>query len=182
MTDKCPQVFISRSPPDQSFRTRRDSQGYRITLNDPTEWADILEPYHHVAPPRADVRIEVEVETTRGLGTEMFGIACRSYGTPTAPGRWYDLMVGNDGAFFIAFGKGATYGILSSGYGPLPKPGTNHLRADCIGTTLTLYLNGQLVSTVMHGEAADGLSGIHVRNTERSGAEFIFRNLIVIGL
>ena len=56
----------------------------------------------------------------------------------------------------------------------------NHIRADCIGDTLTLYVNGQQVSTVQDAAFTSGGDvGIFAGTYDTPGADIHFDNFVV---
>jgi len=57
---------------------------------------------------------------------------------------------------------------------------TNHIRADCIGKTLTLYANGQEILEAKDSEFDSGEAGLLVESTEASpGVEVSFDSFLV---
>ena len=56
---------------------------------------------------------------------------------------------------------------------------TNHLRGDCVGSTLTLYVNGQQVSTVNDTSFTSGDIGLTVGTFDDPNAAVTFDNFIV---
>ena len=56
----------------------------------------------------------------------------------------------------------------------------NHLRADCVGETLTLYVNGQPVGMAQDADLADGDVGLLAGTFGQRGADAVFDNFIVL--
>jgi hypothetical protein len=56
---------------------------------------------------------------------------------------------------------------------------TNHLRADCVGSNLTLYVNGQKVIEAQDSEFKTGQVGLITESTDKHGAEILFDNFSV---
>ena len=61
------------------------------------------------------------------------------------------------------------------------RPGTalNQLRADCVGESLTLYVNGQLVAQVQDGAFPSGNVGLIAGTYDTLGVDIFFDNLVV---
>ena len=181
LTDRC-RVFVA---PQADPVERHEANGYRVTfLHGPTDWANVLVWTQYASPPTGDERVEVDVEPTASGDTDLFGIACRSEGTRAKPGRWYTLLVALNGAYLIEF---SNYGVpdpfdktLASGIGPPLPRGRVHLRADCSGETLTLYANGNRISSAP-GEpsARTGQAGLYIHEKTPGGASFVYMNMLV---
>jgi hypothetical protein len=57
---------------------------------------------------------------------------------------------------------------------------TNHIRADCIGDTLTLYVNGTQVYLVTDSTfGSGGYAGLLARANGTSGVDILFSNFVV---
>jgi hypothetical protein len=61
------------------------------------------------------------------------------------------------------------------------KPGSqgNHLRLDCVGNTLTFYINGNQVAQAQDGAYASGRIGFFGVSGNTGGLDAHFRNLVV---
>jgi hypothetical protein len=56
---------------------------------------------------------------------------------------------------------------------------TNHLRGDCVGSTLTLYVNGQQVASVTDTSFTSGDIGLTVGTFDDPNAAVTFDNFVV---
>ncbi len=56
---------------------------------------------------------------------------------------------------------------------------TNHLAAECVGNTLTLYVNGVQVDRVTDSTLTDGDVGLIAGSYEESGVDVLFDNFVV---
>jgi len=56
---------------------------------------------------------------------------------------------------------------------------TNHLRADCIGNTLTLYVNGSQGASATDSSVSGGDVGLVARTFEVDGTDIMFDNFVV---
>jgi len=130
-----------------------------------------------------DVRIEATATKVGGENDDDYGLICRYSGEPSSP-NYYFFIISSDG--YAVIGKAAadssTY-ISSEQMQPAKaiKQGnsTNQLRADCIGNTLTLYVNGQQVATATDADYANGDIGLIAGTFDISYAEVAFDNLVV---
>jgi len=89
-----------------------------------------------------DVRIEADIIHKNGNG--YYGFHCRE----TPAGTYYTIFIHTDGYYGFGENRNNELTILESG--PLPEldppidpKGENHIRADCRGEALTLYINGE---------------------------------------
>ena len=130
-----------------------------------------------------DVSVEVDATKVNGELDDDFGIQCRYSGEPSSP-NYYFFYISSDG--FAVIGKydqnGTTYlssdqmqptDAITQGYA------TNHLRADCIGSTLTFYVNGQMVAVATDSALADGDVGLIGGTFDIPNSVFEFDNFVV---
>ena len=89
----------------------------------------------------ADVRIEADIIHEHGHG--YYGFNCRE----SAGGNYYTIFITTDG--YYGFGHNINNKLHILEYWELPEldppidpKGSNHVRADCRGNTLTLFING----------------------------------------
>jgi len=130
-----------------------------------------------------DVIVEVDATKVDGDDDNAFGLICRYSGSPDSP-NYYFFMVSSDG--FSVIGKvtsGDSEYLSSEQMMPADavKQGdvTNHLRADCIGDTLTLYVNGKNVATTTDTSFVGGDVGLVVATFDIPSTEIAFDNLVV---
>mgnify|MGYP001407001492 CR=1 FL=1 len=157
-----------------------DSGVYRIAVN-------TAEYIYFATPGRnfSDVRIEVDSAKIGGPDSNRAGLICRYQVVDKKP-HFYFFIVTSDGFFAI----GRTDDTLSTLLGqsemaqsPNIKTGLaiNHLRADCIGSTLSFYVNGFLVAqandSALTGSGDVGL----IAGTFTEGAvDIIFDQFVVM--
>jgi len=55
----------------------------------------------------------------------------------------------------------------------------NHLRADCVGSSLTFYVNGELVAQAQDTDLSEGDVGLLVGTFGEPGVDIIFDNYLV---
>ncbi len=112
-----------------------------------------------------------------------FGILCRYSGEPFAP-HYSFFYISSDG--YAVIGRkdqsGSTY-LYSEQMQPtgviIPSYATNHLRADCIGSTLTLYGNGQMVAVATDSSLASGDVGLVGGTFDIPSSTFEFDNFVL---
>jgi hypothetical protein len=127
-----------------------------------------------------DVRIEVDVTRKGGSESDVFGVLCRYQDKD----NFYILMISADGQAGIAKRSAGGLAMLSGEslvFHPEIQLGlaSNHLRADCAGTNLTLYANGVLVASAADSEFSGGDAGLWLGAYDRPGSEVFFDNFIV---
>ena len=174
--------------PGQNFERVQGPDDYRLLLK-PDHAVDVdagglARTSQYDSPPPADVQIEVDARAVAGSAGTLYGIMCRfnsRISTPTVdiPAKLYVFMVGSDGTYLVQYLAGGSTTLASGVAASVIRSGGNHVRAACIGRTLTLYVNGQKIVSVDHGELADGLSGVWARTLDTAGAEIVFRNFVV---
>ncbi len=128
-----------------------------------------------------NVRIEVDAAKVAGPDDNVYGILCRYQG----PEDYYFFMISSDGYAGIGVNKDGRRQLLS-GDSMLPSEAVrrgeapNHLRADCIGYVLALYVNGVQIAEVRAAEWSRGDVGIIAGTYETPGAEIRFDNFSVV--
>ena len=130
-----------------------------------------------------NVRVEADAIKVSGDNDNNFGLICRYSGVSDAP-NFYVFNISSDG--FAVIGKvtkGKTEYISSESMEPSDavKQGneSNHLRADCIGDTLTLYINNQKVATATDASFTSGDIGLMAGTFDIPSAEIHFDNFVV---
>ncbi len=148
---------------------------YRIYVNQPNMdiWAKPNQSY-------SDVRIEVDTFKVGGERDNRFGIVCRAVGSD----RFYTFVISSDGYFGIGKIRGDVYQLI--GMDALVRSDVinqgsalNHLRADCIGNTLTLYVNGEKVVQEQDSEFTYGDVGLIAGTYNSIGTDIRFDNFSV---
>jgi hypothetical protein len=128
----------------------------------------------------SDVTIEVDATKFSGPDNNDFGIICRF----VDDNNFYFLMASSDGYQVIGKYQDGEASFLSSEQMETTSAvnqgsATNHLRADCVGSTLTLYINGQQVSTVTDTSFTSGDIGLTVGTFDEPNAAVTFDNFVV---
>ena len=151
-----------------------DGSGYRFLVN-------ALQTNFWSTPGKSfkDVRFDVDVAKLSGPDENRIGLICRY-----VDNDYYFFMVSSDGYFTIGkyIGDVATQlGQSEMKYTEIIHKGlaVNHLRADCIGNTLTFFVNDNLVAQVQDAELTEGDIGLLVGTFSEPGVDVIFDNLLV---
>jgi hypothetical protein len=128
-----------------------------------------------------DVRIETDVYTIGGPLENRFGLLCRYRDAR----NFYFFIISSDGYYGIGKMSGGLRSLLGQAmmaYTPAITQGIaiNHLRVDCVGETLTLYVNGQPVGMAQDADFPDGDVGLLAGTFAQPGTDAVFDNLVVI--
>ena len=128
----------------------------------------------------SDARIEVDATKNGGPDDNDFGIICR-YGDVNA---FYYGVVSSDGFYGI-------YKVTDNGGEPIGNDtmlesdqinqgtATNHVRFDCIGSSLSLYVNGELVDEQTDSTYTTGNVGLMAGTYTTGGTDILFDNFFV---
>ena len=151
--------------------------GYRILVNEVnySVWANPnLGSY-------TDVRVEVDAHKIGGVDDNEYGIICRH----ADPSKYYAGVITSDGYF--GFWRRVDGGDLEMVGGENMQTSdainlggeTNHIRLDCVGSTLTLYANGQELGSVTDSTISSGDVGLYAGTFDTAGTDVLFDNFIV---
>lgn len=128
----------------------------------------------------SDVRIEVDAFKVGGDRDNRFGVICRAVDAS----NFYTFIISSDGYYGIGKLKGQQYQLI--GMEALQPSDAihqgsafNHIRADCIGSTLALYVNGKKLAEVQDSEFASGDVGLIAGTYQEPGTDVRFNNFIV---
>ena len=151
-----------------------DSGGYRFLIRESkvNYWSTPGENFK-------DVRVEADVTKLNGPDENRAGLMCRYQN-----GDHYFFIISTDG--FYAIGKfidGQT--ILLGQESMVPSDsiladGVNHLRADCIGDSLTFYVNFIQVAAVRDADFPTGDVGLLAGSFNEPGVDVLFQNFVVM--
>lgn len=163
---------------DASYSTDYENGSYRINVL-PENYSAFANPYKSF---QNDVSVEVDATKTGGPDDNAFGVICRYQDVD----NFYFFYISSDGYVGIGIDNAGTKTIISSSDGNLASDSninqgaaTNHLRADCIGNVLTLYVNGVPIATATDGTLTGGDVGLIARTFSVGGADILFDNLFV---
>lgn len=127
-----------------------------------------------------DVRVEVDATKTGGPDNNGFGVICRFQDND----NFYYFMVSSDGYQVIGKYQGGQNKYLSA---EKMQPtsaitagnATTHVRGDCKGSTLTLYANGEQLSSITDTSFTGGDVGVIVGTFDEPNVGISFDNFVV---
>ncbi|HET6595375.1 MAG TPA: hypothetical protein VFG81_07115 [Anaerolineales bacterium] len=151
-----------------------DSGGYRILVRQPklNIWSTSEKDF-------GNVRVEADVIKLNGPDENRMGLICRYQS-----GDYYFFMMSNDGYYVIGKFIGGMTLLLGQSEmqaSSAIQTGTmNHLRADCIGNTLTFYINFTEVASATDTDFPSGDVGVVAGAFSEPGVDVLFDNFVVI--
>lgn len=128
-----------------------------------------------------NVSIEVDATKVGGDDDNQFGVVCRHSDLDNL----YVIMISSDGYYgFFKKINNAEFTLIGAEQMNVSDAinegdATNHLRVDCIGSNLTLYVNGTLVDQVQDNEILSGDVGLMAGTFDIPGTDIQFDNMIV---
>ena len=128
----------------------------------------------------ADVRLDVDTTAMAGPVDNAFGLVCRF----RDPDNFYFLLISSDGFSGIGLVRDGQRSLLT-GSAMLPSDyivqglAFNHLRADCVGPRLSLYINGVLANEAAAADWTTGDVGVIVGTYSTAGVEIQFDNFTI---
>jgi len=128
-----------------------------------------------------DVQVEADATKIGGPDDNDFGLICRYQDTE----NFYAFLISSDGYYSImkySGGSSETLGAdaMLSTDAVIQGDSTNHLRADCIGDSLTLYANGERLHAVTDSAFSSGDVGLIAGTFDEPGADIAFDDFVVL--
>jgi hypothetical protein len=151
-----------------------DGGGYRILVRQPrlNIWSTSEKNF-------SDVRVEADVIKLNGPDENRMGLICRYQS-----GDYYFFIISNDGYYVIGKfigGQTLLLGQSEMQASTAIQTGTmNHLRADCIGDTLTFYINFTEVASATDTDFRNGDVGVLAGAFSEPGVDVLFDNFVVL--
>lgn len=151
-----------------------DGGGYRILVRQPklNFWSTPEKNF-------GDVRVEADVIKLNGPDENRMGLMCRYQN-----GNYYFFIISNDGFFVIGKftrGQAILLGQNEMQASEMIQTGTmNHLRADCVGNTLTFYINFTQVAVALDADLLSGDVGVLAGAFSEPGVDVLFDNFLVL--
>ncbi|MBN2501400.1 MAG: hypothetical protein JXB38_11525 [Anaerolineales bacterium] len=150
--------------------------GYLISVTAPNQilWANPGQAFK-------DVSVEVETLWLDGGEDNNLGIICRYQDVE----NFYALVISSDGYYGIRRALNGSDGLEFIGNNGMQESdvinmnGRNQLRADCIGSTLSLYANGELLMQVEDDVLAYGDVGLIAGTFSAESTDILFKNFVV---
>lgn len=127
-----------------------------------------------------DVSVQVEATKAGGPDDNDFGVICRSVDVS----KFYFFVISSDGYYGI--GKVSDAGQELIGMDSMQPSeviqqgaATNTVRADCVGSSLSLYVNGEKLDEVQDSEFSSGDVGLIAGSFDTPGTDIHFDNFLV---
>src|SRR4030043_662843 len=162
--------------PDLKMTTNYYNDAYRILVNMPNydAWANPDDLSF------TDVQIDIDAIKNDGPNVNDFGIICRY----TNADSYYYGVISSDGYYGIY--KKTSQGGTQLGLGKekfsekiLTCAVTNHIRFDCVGSALTLYVNGTAIDQRSDQTYTEGNIGLIAGTYTEAGTDILYDNLFV---
>ncbi|MGC1376454.1 MAG: hypothetical protein WA821_09530 [Anaerolineales bacterium] len=171
------------SATDSDGITDYDKGSYRIRVDTVGAGKNGMDRWVHPNQDlKGDVRIEVDATRIAGPDDNDMGVLCR-YTKKDDAFNFYYFIITSDGYIGIAKMKDSNPKLISSEKmtqsAAVQKTGANHIRADCIGDQLTLYVNGTQVATATDSEYTGGDIGLIAGTFTTPGVDIHFNNFVV---
>ncbi len=151
-----------------------DAYRIQVKLPDYHLWAVIGDEY-------TDVRLEVDAGPLSGPMENRFGLICRYrddrdfYFFVISADGYYGLgRVSNGMVTLLGQDMMIAHAAIRHGFA------SNHLRLDCVGDTLTAYVNGQPLAQGHDPDLTRGKVGLLAGTFHVAGADIVFDNFQVI--
>ena len=149
---------------------------YRIFVNE-TSYSAWANPSRNFS----DVSVEVDALKIGGDDDNEFGIICRHanidnfYVATISSDGYYGFLVRKDGASLELLNMENMLTSDSINVGGE----SNHIRLDCVGNTLTLYVNGVFVGETVDESISSGDVGLYAGTFSVPGTDILFDNFVV---
>jgi hypothetical protein len=128
----------------------------------------------------SDVRVEADVFKVSSERSNRFGLICRAIRQDS----FYTFIINSDGYYGVGKVDAGAYqliGMAALQPSDAIQPGSalNHLRADCVGSKLTFYVNGVKLAQVTDTQFPTGDVGLIAGAYEIPGVDIRFDNFLV---
>lgn len=161
---------------DSTRSTDYYNNSYRIIVNDINSdvWAN------PGSESFTDTRIETDATKNSGPDDNDFGILCRYsgvdkfyYGVISSDGYYGIMKMTSDGGKPIGNENMLQSDTITQG------ESTNHVRFDCVGSTLTLYVNSTQIDQQTDTDYTTGNVGLIAGTFTTAGTDILFDNFFV---
>ena len=160
---------------DDSGMTDYDQGGFRIQVLEPN--------FDYWANPNlsfTDTIIEVDARKIGGPDDNDYGVICRYAGVE----NFYFFIVTTDGYYGIGKYNGGSQSLIGTENlyetdKVLGGDAVNRIKAECIGSTLRLYVNGNLLQEVTDTDHTSGDVGLIAGTFDDAGTDILFDNFVV---
>lgn len=127
-----------------------------------------------------DVRVEVDAHRLSGVDDNEYGVICRYVDT----GNFYAASISSDGFYGLirlSDGDFEYVGMEAMQTSDAIHQGSesNHIRLDCVGSSLTLYVNGTQVASAVDSTHTSGDVGLYAGTFGTPGIDIMFDDFVV---
>lgn len=128
----------------------------------------------------SDVSVAVDATKNGGPDENDMGVICRFQDDD----HFYFGLITSDGYYGIIKMTDGEFSVLGSEYleaSDYVKQGsaTNHIRLDCVGERLTMFVNGEQLTQQTDGDYRQGNIGLIIGTYETPGTDILFDNFTV---
>lgn len=127
----------------------------------------------------SDMRVEADVARNAGPLINLMGLVCRYQDAD----NFYFFVISSDGYFSVGKYQAGVLSLVGQEMmaynAAILIDGSNHLRFDCAGSTLTGYVNDTLVAMTNDASFRDGDAGLTAGTLDEGGVDVIFDNFVV---
>jgi hypothetical protein len=127
-----------------------------------------------------DVRVEVDGHKVGGVDDNEYGVICRYidtqnfYAASISSDGFYGIIRLVDGEFeYVGMDSMQTSDAINQG------SSSNHIRFDCVGSSLTLYVNGTQVASATDSTHSSGDVGLYAGTFATPGIDIMFDDFVV---
>ncbi len=133
----------------------------------------------------SDVQIEVDSTKVGGPDDNDFGVICRYEELGNDQYNYYFFLISSDGYYGIGKVLGDSQELIGTDVLVTSEHinqgmAANHIRADCVGSTLTLYVNGQMLTSQRDTNLTSGDVGLLASTYGTAGTDIHFDNFSVL--
>lgn len=168
----------------ESGWTTYDEGGSSVAYKEDGLHVLVNKPYYDLwsQPGKSYKNVNISVSATRVAGTQNndYGLMCRfvdrnnTYLFLISSDGYYGILKVLDGEYYLLTGKEMQFSdVINQGEDP------NQIRADCVGQTLTLYVNDTMLVEVKDSDLKEGDVGVNVGAYKKAGVEIVFNDFIV---
>jgi len=127
-----------------------------------------------------DVSVEVDATKIGGPDENNMGVICRFQNND----EFYYGLVSSDGYYGIVKSTSEDFIVIGKEYieySDLINQGeaTNHIRLDCIGDVLTLYVNNHMIDKQTDSDYTSGQAGLIIATYDTPGTDILFDDFYV---
>ena len=153
--------------------------GYRILVNKPQNISWGVTGSNSF---EGDVVIEVDAVKNGGAQNSLLGIVCRDGKVNGQEHMYFLIFDGNGAASINKFADNSVASLATAQIEPMlvvNEGDTVHLRAECVGNTLSLYVNDQQLVTATDDSFTSGDAGLIAGSGDTPGTDVFFDNFLV---